>query len=56
MTNACEFFTRCEEFVRIIHTCEKIRSVNIKVQQSFMSKHEEAEDGDHMLKKQTQTQ
>ena len=23
VTNSCEFFTRCEEFVRIIHTCEK---------------------------------
>ena len=23
MTNSCEFFTPCEEFVRIIHTCDK---------------------------------
>ena len=34
VTNSCESFTRCEEFVQIIHMCEKIRSVNIKVQHS----------------------
>ena len=35
VTNSCEFFTRCEEFARIHHTCDKIRNGKNTVQQRY---------------------